>query len=66
MKINNKNNEYEKDKKYRNDSTRKELLNDEKGNFSIILTSLILIGFLMLSIIILNVAINHERENGSE
>ena len=64
MKINNKNNEYEKDKKYRNDSTRKELLNDEKGNFSIILTSLILIGFLMLSIIILNVAINHERENG--
>ena len=64
MKINNKNNEYEKDKKYRNDSTRKELLNDEKGNFSIILTSLILIGFLLLSIIILNVAINHERENG--
>ena len=64
MKINNKNNEYEKDKKYRNDSTRKELLNDEKGNFSIILTSLILIGFLMLSIIILNVAINQERENG--
>ena len=64
MKINNKNNEYEKDKKYRNDSTRKELLNDEKGNFSIILTSLILIGFLLLSIIILNVAINQERENG--
>ena len=64
MKINNKNNEDEKDKKYRNDSTRKELLNDEKGNFSIILTSLILIGFLMLSIIILNVAINQERENG--
>ena len=64
MKNKNKNNEYEKDKKYRNDSTRKELLNDEKGNFSIILTSLILIGFLMLSIIILNVAINQERENG--
>ena len=64
MKINNKNNEDEKDKKYRNDSTRKELLNDEKGNFSIILTSLILIGFLLLSIIILNVAINQERENG--
>ena len=64
MKINNKNNEYEKDKKYRNDSTRKELLNDEKGNFTIILTSLILIGFLMLSIIILNLAINQERENG--
>ena len=64
MKNKNKNNEYEKDKKYRNDSTRKELLNDEKGNFSIILTSLILIGFLLLSIIILNVAINHERENG--
>ena len=54
----------EKDKKYSNDSTRKELLNDEKGNFSIILTSLILIGFLLLSIIILNVAINQERENG--
>ena len=64
MKINNKNNEYEKDKKYSNDSTRKELLNDEKGNVSIILTSLILIGFLLLSIIILNVAINQERENG--
>ena len=64
MKINNKNNEDEKDKKYRNDSTRKELLNDEKGNFSIIITSLILIGFLLLSIIILNLAINQERENG--
>ena len=64
MKNKNKNNEYEKDKKYSNDSTRKELLNDEKGNFSIILTSLILIGFLLLSIIILNVAINQERENG--
>lgn len=64
MKINNKNNDDEKDKKYGNDSTRKELLNDEKGNFSIILTSLILIGFLLLSIIILNVAINQERENG--
>ena len=64
MKIKNKNNKYEKDKKYRNDSTRKELLNDEKGNFSIIITSLILIGFLLLSIIILNLAINQERENG--
>ena len=63
MKINNKNNEDKKDKKFENYSIGKEFINDEKGNFSIIITSLILIGFLLLSIILLNSAINHEDEN---
>ena len=63
MKINNKNNEDKKDKKFENYSIGKEFINDEKGNFSIIITSLILIGFLLLSIIVLNSAINHEDEN---
>lgn len=64
MKINNKNKEYSKDKKLENGSIKKEFLDDEKGNFSIIITSLILIGFLLLSIIVLNTAINQQMENG--
>ena len=64
MKINNKNKEYSEDKKLENSSIKKEFLDDEKGNFSIIITSLILIGFLLLSIIVLNSAINQEMENG--
>ncbi len=64
MKINDKNKEYSEDKKLENNSIKKEFLDDEKGNFSIIITSLILIGFLLLSIIVLNTAINQEMENG--
>lgn len=62
MKIKNKNKEYEENKKFQNNSIKK-FFNDEKGNFSIIITSLILIGFLILSIIILNSAISQENEN---
>lgn len=36
---------------------------DEKGNFSIIISSLILISFLILSIIVLNTAIDERNEN---
>ncbi|MBO7241274.1 MAG: hypothetical protein J6U90_02310, partial [Methanobrevibacter sp.] len=63
MKINNKNKEFTKDKKLENLLIKKEFLDDEKGNFSIIITSLILIGFLLLSIIVLNSAINERCEN---
>ncbi|MBO7444403.1 MAG: hypothetical protein J6T69_06260 [Methanobrevibacter sp.] len=63
MKINNENKEYAEDKKLENVSIKKEFLDDEKGNFSIIITSLILIGFLLLSIIVLNSAINERYEN---
>lgn len=38
------------------------LLRDEEGNFSIIISSLLLISFLMLSIIVLNSSIEHSNE----
>lgn len=41
----------------------KNILNDEEGNFSIIISSLLLIGFLIISIVLLNTAINHSNEN---
>ena len=63
MKINNKNKEYAEDKKLENVPIKKKFLDDEKGNFSIIMTSLILIGFLLLSMIVLNSAINERYEN---
>ncbi|MBE6511735.1 MAG: hypothetical protein E7Z75_01100 [Methanobrevibacter olleyae] len=63
MKINNENNQFKKDKKYGKDTLKRELANDEKGNFAIVIASLILIGFLILSIVVLNTAINHEDEN---
>ena len=63
MKINNKNKEYTEDKKLENVPIKKKFLDDEKGNFSIIMTSLILIGFLLLSMIVLNSAINERYEN---
>ena len=63
MKINNKNKEYTEDKKLENVPIKKKFLDDEKGNFSIIMTSLILIGFLLLSMIVLNSAINERCEN---
>ena len=52
-----KNNE---NKNYRKTSIN--LQRDEDGNFSIIISSLLLIGFLMLSIIILNTSIEHSNE----
>ena len=61
MKFNNKNNENTND--IENDSIRKDFLEDNDGNLSIIVTSLLLIGFLILSIIILNTAISQESEN---
>ena len=61
MKFNNKNNENTND--IENDSIRKDFLEDNDGNLSIIVTSLLLIGFLILSIIILNTAISQENEN---
>ena len=63
MKINNKNKEYTEDKKLENVPIKKKFLDDEKGNFTIIMTSLILIGFLLLSMIVLNSAINERYEN---
>ena len=63
MKINNKNKEYTEDKKLENVPIKKKFLDDEKGNFTIIMTSLILIGFLLLSMIVLNSAINERCEN---
>ncbi|MBO7209871.1 MAG: hypothetical protein J6V44_02510 [Methanobrevibacter sp.] len=63
MNIKNKNKEYTEDKKLENLSIKKKFLDDEKGNFSIIITSLILIGFLLLSMIVLNSAINERYEN---
>ena len=66
MKSKKKNKKNKKNKKYGkfiNASIKNNFLDDEDGNFSIIITSLILIGFLLLSIIILNTAINEEDEN---
>ena len=66
MKSKKKNKKNKKNKKYGkfiNASIKNNFLDDEDGNFSIIITSLILIGFLLLLIIILNTAINEEDEN---
>ena len=41
----------------------KSALADEDGNFSIIMSSLLLIGFLLLSIIVLNIAIEERNES---
>ena len=41
----------------------KSALADEDGNFSIIMSSLLLIGFLLLSIIVLNIAIEEKNES---
>ena len=62
-KKNKKNKKNKKCGKFINASIKNNVLDDEDGNFSIIITSLILIGFLLLSIIILNTAINEEDEN---
>lgn len=52
-----------KENKTIENSSIKKLFGDEDGNFSIIISSLLLLGFLMLSIIVLNTAIEHENEN---
>lgn len=52
-----------KENKTIENSSIKKLLSNEDGNFSIIISSLLLLGFLMLSIIVLNTAIEHENEN---
>ena len=41
----------------------KSFFDDERGNFSIIITGLMLIGFLILSVILLNAAIDERDEN---
>lgn len=48
--------------KKNNEKNSINFLRDEDGNFSIIISALLLIGFLMLSIIVLNTAIEHENE----
>lgn len=52
-----------KENKTIENSSIKKLFGDEDGNFSIIISSLLLLGFLILSIIVLNTAIEHENEN---
>ncbi|AMK16181.1 hypothetical protein [Methanobrevibacter olleyae] len=52
----NKNNENEK-------LISKDFINDENGNISIIISSLVLISFLILSVVVLNTAINQMNEN---
>lgn len=59
MKINNKKKKNNENK----NSIRKDILNDEKANFTIIISGLLLIGFLILSIIVLNTAIEEKEEN---
>ena len=50
-------------KNYRKkNSMKKDLLYDEEANFSIMMAGLLLIGFLILSMVILNTSINHNRE----
>jgi len=61
MKIINKIKKNNKNKKYRKIPI-KTVLKDEDGNFSIIISGLLLISFLILSIIVLNTAIEHENE----
>ena len=54
--------ENEKNNKDKN-SIRKEILDDEKANFTIIISGLLLIGFLILSMAILNTAMEEKNEN---
>ena len=66
MKINdrNKKNDGNKDfKRNHNGSIKEGLSDDEHGNFSIIMSSLLLISFLILSMIVLNTAIQEKNEN---
>ena len=58
MKIRTKNNRNIKEKNF-----RKNILDDEKANFSIIASSLLLIAFLILSIAVLNTVLEEKKEN---
>ena len=54
------------DKNFKNNhenSINKDLLSDDEGNFSIIIAGLLLISFLILSIVVLNTAIQEKNEN---
>ena len=59
MKIKYKNKKNKENKNYR----KNDFLYDEKANFSIIISGLLLISFLLLSIILLNTAIEEREEN---
>ena len=65
MNVKSKNNENHKNKKCKKNGRISiiSLLEDERANFSIIMAGLMLIGFLILSIAILNVAIDKTDEN---
>ena len=66
MKIKNEkkeNNNDEKDEKNLRLPIGKKLLGDEEANFSIIISGLLLVSFLILSIVVLNTAINQSNEN---
>ena len=52
-----------KENKNNGKNSIKSVLGDEEGNFSIIMGSLLLIGFLLLSIIVLNIAIEERNES---
>lgn len=65
MKINDRKKKNYENKNLREDgecTIKKELFDDEKANFSIIMASLLLIGFLILSIVVLNAAIEERNE----
>ena len=65
MKAKEKNNINPKEKtvKNRKNNIRKSPLNDEKANFSIIIAGLMMIGFLILSVVLLNAVIDERGEN---
>ena len=65
MKAKEKNNINPKEKtvKNRKNNIRKSPLNDEKANFSIIIAGLMMIGFLILSVVVLNTVIDERGEN---
>ena len=52
-----------KENKNNGKNSTKSVLGDDDGNFSIIMSSLLLIGFLLLSIIVLNIAIEEKNES---
>ena len=62
-KKNNENHKIKKCKNYGKNSKMKSLSDDEKANFSIIIAGIMLIGFLILSMVVLNMAIDKSDEN---
>lgn len=65
MKIKARNKKNHRDKNCRKNGkiSKRPLMNDEVGNFSIIISALILIGFLILSFVVLNTVIEERGEN---